>query len=145
MQAEDRDQRDRNRGKQASPERHENYDDQIEQGDRPGLEVEPYRSKRDQCQADDAKQKMCGGMPESMGRGFWRVRPIRRRMSIVYPAHPTVPAFLGKMTKEFPHGLPSGLSVFWACLRNLRGRNRCGADLLVEFQNIPNMGSSRVI
>jgi hypothetical protein len=32
--------------------------------------MEPDRAKRDQCQADDAKQKMCGGTPELMGQRF---------------------------------------------------------------------------
>jgi hypothetical protein len=42
------------------------------------MDVEPDCGKGDQSQADDTKQKLCGDIPESMGPGFWQVRPIRR-------------------------------------------------------------------
>src|SRR2546426_11950053 len=69
MQAENCHQGNSERGNEARLERHEHNGDQIKKGDRTGLEVEPDGGKRDECQADDAKRKLFGGLagriPES--------------------------------------------------------------------------------
>jgi len=69
--------------------------------------MDPDGGKGDQGQADDPKQKLSGGMPESMGRGFRQVRPSRRRMPIDNPTHPSIPVSLWSWcrlsTTVFPH------------------------------------------
>src|SRR5260370_16221827 len=87
MKKKNRHQGERGSRNNASPKRHEYDDDQKKQGDGSRLEMKPERNKGDHRQADDADQKMRGGIPESTGRALWQVRPVGRRMSIVNPAH----------------------------------------------------------
>ncbi len=100
MQAEHSYQGNRDRGNKASPERHEYDDDQIKKGDRPGLEVKQTAAKVINARPM-MPNKNCVAACRNPWACFWHGRPIRRPMSIVNPAHPSVPVFLRKMTVEF--------------------------------------------
>jgi hypothetical protein len=68
-------------------------------------------------------------------------------MSIINPAHSSVPAFLWKTIKELPRDeLHSGCQLGLVASRSASvksgGRGRRGADLPAKFRNVPIIGRS---